>query len=159
MFPRKSMLTDDCIGSRERVGSVDDYVTMMTTGVDAQLRLQRLTTELANERTLLAWIRTVVSVYGWSVTMIGMAKEDLSLGYRPSAVIQSILGSACMVLCIALFCFGAQRCYRIKAALKHRDPTLHFKRIGFRWLLYLLVPIVFLGAAGYWIYLYNKWRD
>lgn len=103
--------------------------------VTALERFNRLSSDLANERTLLAWIRTCLAAVRTGVSFLGLAAISdwwFSLMLAQwSMIILIILGGI----------VGAARYYRIKAMLEYKVPPREFGRLS-------LTPLNALVAIG-----------
>ena len=88
-------------------------------------KLVVLRTDLANERTFLAWIRTAASL-----TTLGFAIDKLS------ADNEHVFSAVCFItLGILSTAFGTVRYYRVKLAmsLMGQDADLGIGRLGMKW--------------------------
>ena len=92
--------------------------------VDALTRLSRLTTDLANERTLLAWIRTALASARTTVSFLALS------GSSPFGDVSTkicYIGFA--VLALLMMAQGAERYRKIKSILQIPNPPLYFDRL------------------------------
>eukprot|EP00656_Telonema_subtile_P041579 TRINITY_DN4678_c0_g2_i2.p1 TRINITY_DN4678_c0_g2~~TRINITY_DN4678_c0_g2_i2.p1 ORF type:complete len:234 (-),score=42.97 TRINITY_DN4678_c0_g2_i2:172-873(-) len=122
----------------DTIHTVESQLTAaVSTGLDAQTRLARLTTELANERTLLAWIRTVCSVFGLSLKLLSL--DD---AYVAVAGFLLELGMLCV------FVVGVQHYNQVKKALLLEITPKHFGRIGNTYLIGGFGVLVVIAATA-----------
>lgn len=110
--------------------------------VTAMERFSRLSTELANERTLLAWVRTCLACVRTGISYVGLASVTqwwLSL----------VLAQWGMFMLIVLAAVaGSSRYYKIKAILEYKVPPRKFGRISLRPLSVLLLVAAVATASG-----------
>lgn len=102
-------------------------------------RLSRLTTDLANERTLLAWVRTCLAAIRTLFTYIGLTAAAGAWHAGLTAT-----EGAMAVLVVATAALGAWRYFRIKEVLGQKLPPREFGRISLR----PLIATLLLAAAG-----------
>lgn len=118
--------------------------------IDALTRFSRLSTDLANERTLLAWVRTALAA---ARTVVAF----LSLSYitQFGKTAKKIIYIGMSILAIGLLSQGVERYRKIKAILALQDPPAYFDRLSTvpaqATLLSLLV-LVFVAAVS------NSWN-
>eukprot|EP00928_Gymnodinium_smaydae_P036729 TRINITY_DN25628_c0_g1_i1.p1 TRINITY_DN25628_c0_g1~~TRINITY_DN25628_c0_g1_i1.p1 ORF type:complete len:313 (-),score=43.42 TRINITY_DN25628_c0_g1_i1:82-963(-) len=130
--------------ARSRQHSVESLAAQQADQfVTAMERFQRLSTDLANERTLLAWIRTnmaaIRTVFSF-YAMTGVSKFwDFSL-------ITSETMMATLVIVLAVT--GHTRYYRIKDAIMLREPPATFGRTSLRYTYVVLVVASVTTALG-----------
>ncbi|CAE7029660.1 unnamed protein product [Symbiodinium natans] len=96
--------------------------------VTAMERFNRLSTDLANERTLLAWIRTAMA--GIRTIFVFYAIEGVSRFWEAGVSMSEIL----MALLVLILLFtGRARYYAIKELILKRDPPASFGRVSLRY--------------------------
>eukprot|EP00439_Symbiodinium_sp_Y106_P060636 s2102_g9.t1 len=96
--------------------------------VTAMERFNRLSTDLANERTLLAWIRTAMA--GIRTIFVFYAIEGVSRFWEAGVSISEVL----MALLVLILLFtGRARYYAIKDLILKRDPPASFGRVSLRY--------------------------
>lgn len=117
--------------------------------VDALTRLSRLTTDLANERTLLAWIRTALASARTTVSFLALS------GSSPFGDVSTkicYIGFA--VLALLMMAQGAERYKKIKTILQMPNPPLYFDRLTTiplnLTLIAVLALVVLATAADQW---------
>ena len=93
--------------------------------VDALTRLSRLTTDLANERTYLAWIRTALAAARTVVSFLALSGSNL---FGRVSVRTCVLGFA--VLALVMMAHGAERYKKIKSILLTKDTPGGFARLS-----------------------------
>lgn len=96
--------------------------------VTAMERFNRLSTDLANERTLLAWIRTAMA--GIRTIFVFYAIEGVSRFWEAGVSISEVL----MALLVLILLFtGRARYYAIKELILKKDPPASFGRVSLRY--------------------------
>jgi len=102
----------------------DTYNTYNRVTLDNSLRrMERCSTELANERTFLAWIRTTLSCFSLAFHFVDF-KGDGDL----AAVIIFILGGGFAICAITIFYHGVDRRSKVLKILRSPDPHAHWDR-------------------------------
>lgn len=111
--------------------------------VSAVERFSRLSTELANERTLLAWVRTCLAAVRTALAYVGMAAAtgDWWISVRVAQ-----WGMCALIILAALA--GSSRYYRLKAILNFKTPPRQFGRISVAPMNAVVVIATFATAAG-----------
>eukprot|EP01127_Copromyxa_protea_P013772 TRINITY_DN3729_c0_g1_i1.p1 TRINITY_DN3729_c0_g1~~TRINITY_DN3729_c0_g1_i1.p1 ORF type:complete len:181 (+),score=37.69 TRINITY_DN3729_c0_g1_i1:52-594(+) len=97
------------------------------------LKFSRMTTHLANERTLLAWIRSSVALFGLGMLFVKVQGiEDL------------VVGNILMSMAVLTLGIGSVRYFALKRGLE--DPEIRaFQRVGIKYYAVLCTG-VFLGV-------------
>lgn len=116
--------------------AADHFVTAME-------RFSRLSTDLANERTLLAWVRTCLAAIRTVFTFYAMT--GVTRFWEMSVVSTEVMMAA---LVVVLAVTGHSRYYKIKAAIMLRDPPPHFGRISLRYMYAVLLVASATTAIG-----------
>lgn len=118
--------------------------------LDGLARLNRMTTDLANERTLLAWIRTALAAIRTVFTYLAVSAT--SEAWR-AAVTTSELAMATLVLVLTVS--GAMRYYQVKRVVGLKVPPQGFGRTSIRPTLAVLVVAAGVTASGIYS---QKWE-
>lgn len=92
---------------------------------NAVQRMSRLTTDLANERNLLAWGRTALAAARTSLAFLGVGGLSLF-----GDVSQQIATIAFMVVALVTVMHAVHRYKKIKFILMQPEPPLHFDRLS-----------------------------
>lgn len=106
-------------------------------------RLSRLATELANERTLLAWIRTCLA--GIRTLFTHIALSGTSSGWVAFIVFTEVTMAA---LIIVTSITGATRYYKIKAILSQKIPPQDFGRFSIQPLAAVVITAGIASVTG-----------
>lgn len=110
--------------------------------VTALERFNRLSTDLANERTLLAWVRTCLAAVRTGLSFLGVtavAEWWISLYMAQWGML--------LLIVLASF-FGAVRYYRLKAILEYKVPPRYFGRLSLTPMNALVVVASVATASG-----------
>jgi len=93
--------------------------------VDSMLRLNRMASFLANERTFLAWIRTSCSLFGLAISTL-----SLSINEEPSSWRWLALSTGLVISLLAGVSYGhgVERYFRLKSVLFMHDPPAAYGR-------------------------------
>ena len=87
-----------------------------------------VTSFLANERTYLAWLRTVCSMFSLAVSTLALSAKEQGaewwLGWGTGLMIAS-LSAVC-------YCHGVERYFRVKHVLSQREPPSGYGRRSMR---------------------------
>ena len=102
-------------------------------------RLSRLTTDLANERTLLAWTRTCLAAIRTCFTYLSLTATEAA--WR-GVITATEIGMATLV--VATAAIGAWRYFKIKDVLAQKLPPREFGRFSMR----PLVALIFITAIA-----------
>lgn len=117
------------------LSTLERHVSAEFEMVTAMERFNRLSTDLANERTLLAWVRTCLAAVRTGLSYLGLAAVS-------EWWISLVLAQWSMFALIVLGgVAGAARYYRLKAILEYKVPPRQFGRIS-------LTPLNFLVAVS-----------
>merc|ERR1712232_936957 len=116
--------------------------------VNAMERFGRLTTDLANERTLLAYVRTTLAAIRTSFAYVDMSLHDASLLWRATVLISEFLMTS---LIMVTAYFGANRYYKLKDVIMQKVPPKHFGRISLRPLNLLVIVATASTAVGVYV--------
>lgn len=115
--------------------------------VDAMLKLNRLTSFLANERTYLAWVRTACSMFALAISTLALTSKEQGaewwLGWA----------TGLMIACLSAVCYwhGVERYFRVKHVLSQREPPPGYGRrsmrpfsalVGAVWLAFMIAYVV-----------------
>lgn len=103
-------------------------------------RMSRLTTDLANERNLLAWGRTALAAARTALAFLGVTALTLY-----GEVMAQFVTISFMVLALVFTIHAVHRYHRIKEILMMPDPSLEFRRLSNK-PLYLALTLLFLLA-------------
>ena len=93
--------------------------------VRGMARLSRLATDLANERTLLAWIRTILAGVRTAFATLAWA-PGVTLAYL---VVHRLSMVLVVLLLVASTVVGLHRYYRIARVVKMKEIPLYFGRL------------------------------
>mmetsp|Transcript_109727 Transcript_109727/g.310416 ORF Transcript_109727/g.310416 Transcript_109727/m.310416 type:complete len:275 (-) Transcript_109727:68-892(-) len=91
-------------------------------------RMSRLTTELANERTLLAWIRTGLAACRSELALFGAAVIE-AMCRGPLYLLHMVM----LIIVVVASLEGTLRYNRIKKILRMPEPPEEFGRFSLRW--------------------------
>lgn len=133
-----STLSDSCELPH---GQSDTFMSVAM--VNAMERFSRLSTELANERTLLAYVRTSLAAIRTAFTYLDLTAPGVF--WQPSVLLTEFLVAAVML--ISTFT-GVSRYFRLKAVIERKIPPRHFGRLSLRPLSALLIVACAVTAAG-----------
>jgi uncharacterized membrane protein YidH (DUF202 family) len=111
--------------------------------VTAVERFSRLSTELANERTLLAWVRTCLAAVRTSLAYVGFAAVT---GEWWVSLLLAQWGMIALIVLASVA--GAARYYKLKAILNYKVPPKQFGRISVAPMNALVVTAAMATAAG-----------
>ena len=142
--------------ARARAPVAPELQRQMTTGTYDKMmtgleRLNRLSTDLANERTFLAWVRTCMSTIRTVFTYLALtAATD---AWRASVLASEI---AMATLVVATAVTGAWRFYKIKSVISLKVPPANFGRYSLRPLTVLVVLTAVTTACGIWTQQWEK---
>lgn len=106
-------------------------------------RLSRLTTDLANERTLLAWVRTCLAAIRTLFAYLALVAA--STGWH-AALVAAEMSMATVVIATAIS--GAYRYFAIKAVVSQKIPPKGFGRFTIRPLVALIIVTAAATSAG-----------
>ena len=106
-------------------------------------RLSRLTTDLANERTLLAWVRTCLAAIRTTFAYLTLTAD--SAGWKASITATEL---AMSTLVLASAATGAWRYFKIKDVIMLKIPPAAFGRFTMRPLVALLLVTAVSTAVG-----------
>lgn len=106
-------------------------------------RLTRLTTDLANERTLLAWTRTTLAAIRTTFTYLELSGS--TVGWLISIKVTEVMTA---VLVVATALTGAWRYFKIKDIIGQKVPPRDFGRVSMRPLSLLVVLTSMVTALG-----------
>lgn len=119
--------------------------------VDALTRLSRLSTDLANERTFLAWIRTALASARTVVSFLGLTGTN---EFGRVSVKTCVIGFA--VLALLMMLQGTERYKRIKDILLTKDTPAGFARLTTipinLSLLAILLLVVIVTSSDKWVH-------
>jgi uncharacterized membrane protein YidH (DUF202 family) len=90
---------------------------------DGVVRLNRMSTDLANERTMLAWTRTSLAVV--RTTFSALALKGIT-GFGTDATSVFVIGSA--VLALYSYAHGYFRYKTVKGVIQRKEPPRYFDR-------------------------------
>jgi len=142
-------------GLRSRAGSnltnVEVAVVAVEEAVKSVDRFSRLSTDLANERTLLAWIRTVVSAMKVAILMVTV--HGLGFIGRTEVFFSKFIMLLIMVVGTLS---GIARYNKIKEALLLPEPPQKFGRPSIYWFLYLNVVCTAAAVLGLCLDVWQK---
>jgi uncharacterized membrane protein YidH (DUF202 family) len=91
--------------------------------LDAVTRFNRLGTDLANERTMLAWTRTALATGRTVFSFFAFTGLTAS-----GEVSQRVVLVTLATLAFSAYCFGFHRYRCVKKALRETDPPMYFNR-------------------------------
>jgi uncharacterized membrane protein YidH (DUF202 family) len=128
-------------------GSIGSSVSNQLQGLE---RLSRLTTDLANERTLLAWTRTCLASIRTLFAFLEVRSADA--GWQVWKLITEMSMATVVLACAGL---GAWRYFAIKRILSQKVPPQHFGRISIRPLCALLVLVAVATSTAIYA---QKWQ-
>eukprot|EP00928_Gymnodinium_smaydae_P000663 TRINITY_DN10253_c0_g2_i1.p1 TRINITY_DN10253_c0_g2~~TRINITY_DN10253_c0_g2_i1.p1 ORF type:complete len:350 (-),score=62.10 TRINITY_DN10253_c0_g2_i1:324-1373(-) len=118
--------------------------------VDSVERFSRLTTDLANERTFLAWMRTTLAAVRTLFTFYSMS--GVSEMFQDSLYVSEI-GMASVMLIATLT--GRWRYTRMKTIINRKVPPRWFGRISITYLYVVLLVVTLITAANIYA---GTWR-
>jgi uncharacterized membrane protein YidH (DUF202 family) len=125
--PVKISATNPLFSKREESVSSDHSrqisIVEQTNVIDGMVRLNRLSTELANERNLLAWTRTALALCRTSIAYIGV----VGINYFGD-ISQKICVVGCALLGVWFMCHSVSRYQKVKYYVSLKDPTLEMDR-------------------------------
>jgi len=108
-------------------------------------RFSRLTSELANERTLLAWIRTGLAAIRTVFPFYALIDATSSWGWRATVIAAQV---AMMTVVMFAGVSGTLRYEKVKNALRLHDPPQEFGRVSVNWFNGLVGITYFAIAIG-----------
>ncbi|CAK9081130.1 unnamed protein product [Durusdinium trenchii] len=111
--------------------------------VTAMERFNRLATDLANERTLLAWLRTAMA--GIRTIFVFYAMDGINRFWETSITASEVLMA---LLVLVLLYTGQARYYAIKELILKRDPPPTFGRVSLRYTYLVLTLATFTTVMG-----------
>lgn len=115
---RTGLLFEDQKYKRANEKEGGEFISSMT-------RFQRLSTDLANERTLLAWGRTAFAAIRTCFAYLGLEGVNK---FGKDSLNTTIIGFA--LLGVIIFIIGAQRYMAIKMVVAMEKPPEHFNRLS-----------------------------
>eukprot|EP00435_Cladocopium_sp_Y103_P038605 s2511_g10.t1 len=128
--------------------------------VTAMERFNRLATDLANERTLLAWLRTAMA--GIRTIFVFYAMDGVNKFWETSITASEVLMA---ILVLVLLYTGQARYYAIKemarclALILRKDPPPTFGRISLRYTYLVLALATFTTVMGVCLRRWQKLTD
>jgi uncharacterized membrane protein YidH (DUF202 family) len=105
---------------------------------DSMERFSRLSSDLANERTFLAWVRTALAAIRTVFAFYAMAAVD-GLWLWNGALVSSQVAMVAVVIISLLL--GNSRYRQVKDVIARKVPPLDFGRLSIRWLFTILFLI------------------
>lgn len=111
--------------------------------VDAVERFSRLSTDLANERTLLAWIRTCLAAIRTAFTYLSLTWATRS--WRWSVILCEVIVA---LLAVTLAATGWKRYSSIKNVLQRKVPPHGFGRISVKYINLLVFVATIITAVS-----------
>lgn len=117
--------------------------TTMQKQLDGLERLNRVSTDLANERTLLAWVRTAMAAIRTLFTYLGLT--GTTPGWHAS-VLATEIAMATLVIITAVT--GVWRYFRLKAIVGQKVPPRDFGRRSLRPFAALVLATAMASAVG-----------
>mmetsp|Transcript_42514 Transcript_42514/g.92388 ORF Transcript_42514/g.92388 Transcript_42514/m.92388 type:complete len:292 (-) Transcript_42514:11-886(-) len=122
--------------------------------VTAMERFNRLATDLANERTLLAWLRTAMA--GIRTIFVFYAMDGVNKFWETSITASEVLMA---ILVLVLLYTGQARYYAIKELILRKDPPPTFGRISLRYTYLVLALATFTTVMGVCLRRWQKLAD
>ena len=134
----------------QQPGAVEYMAEDMVHAQDKLLELSKIGNMLSNERTLLAWLRTLVSIFGWAITISNLGLQDMKSEDDKMAWAMYVLSLLIAALSIGIFFWGAQRYHRTKEALLNPDQEAALGTLNDRLeMKFLLIPFSIIAVAGF----------
>lgn len=136
---------------RHHDSTVSEAADAMNDVVKTVDRMSRLSSELANERTLLAWVRTGLAAMRTVFSFFGVAA--LSAGWLDSVIFAQ---GAMMTVVLVGSATGTLRYHRVRKALKMADPPEDFGRNSIMWFNSIVIITSVAVAAGIYTQQWDK---
>eukprot|EP00929_Paragymnodinium_shiwhaense_P036553 TRINITY_DN19570_c0_g1_i1.p1 TRINITY_DN19570_c0_g1~~TRINITY_DN19570_c0_g1_i1.p1 ORF type:complete len:347 (+),score=75.60 TRINITY_DN19570_c0_g1_i1:83-1123(+) len=136
-----------CSGQQRRGSFEGTFMSMHDEQLDRAVasvdRLSRLASDLANERTYLAWVRTGLAAIRTCFAYLGVAAMTDEFDF--SVVVATFLMTAVVIVAAIS---GGLRYSRVKAALMSPEPPEHFGRVSLHWFNAVALTSMLATAAG-----------
>lgn len=139
---------------RDRVLSQDAIMqAAMFDRVNAMERFGRLSTDLANERTLLAYVRVTLAAIRTSFAYVDLHLADSTELWRFTVLLSEVMMTTLVVVTAI---FGAHRYYKLKDIIMQKVPPRHFGRISLRPLTFLVIATTTSTGIGIYVQAWNR---